>query len=117
MAIFIHLKCFCGCVFIIGVILIHNEFFEELMMEAESIVLLLLEAGSLMLIGMLFVFSFLALLVVGIRVISRFCEAFPGEPASEYAVPRRNTTQPSIDGKVVAAITAAVHTHRQANKN
>lgn len=86
-------------------------------METESIVLLLLEAGSLMLIGMLFVFSFLALLIVGIRAIARFCEAFPGEPATEYVVPRRSPATSGIDDKVVAAISAAVHTHRQANKN
>jgi len=86
-------------------------------METGSVTSLLLEAGSLMLIGMLFVFSFLGLLIIGIHLIARFCEAFPGESAPEFSAPRRNVIQPGIDGKVVAAITAAVHTHRQANKN
>ena len=86
-------------------------------METESVSSLLLEAGSLMLIGMVFVFSFLALLIGGIHLIAKFCEVFPGEAAPQYAAPRRKAVQAGVDGNVVAAITAAVHTHRQANKN
>ncbi|MDO6567210.1 OadG family transporter subunit [Alteromonas sp. 1_MG-2023] len=86
-------------------------------MGSESVTSLLLEAGSLMLIGMVFVFSFLALLIVGIHLIAKFCEAFPGKPVVEYAAPRRKAVQAGVDGKVVAAITAAVHTHRQTNNN
>lgn len=86
-------------------------------MGSESVTSLLLEAGSLMLIGMVFVFSFLGLLIVGIHLIAKFCEAFPGEAAPEYAPPRRKAVQAGVDGNVVAAITAAVHTHRQSNKN
>lgn len=48
-------------------------------MNSESVASLLVEAGSLMLIGMVFVFSFLGLLIVGIHLIARFCEAFPGD--------------------------------------
>jgi oxaloacetate decarboxylase gamma subunit len=107
---------FC-CVLYPRMILIHNEIFEEFTMETESVSSLLLEAGSLMLIGMVFVFSFLALLIVGIHLIAKFCEAFPGEAAPQYAAPRRKAVQAGVDGNVVAAITAAVHTHRQANKN
>lgn len=87
-------------------------------MNSDSIASLLFEAGSLMLIGMLFVFSFLGLLIVGIHLIARFCEAFPGEVAeSTPQVKRTNQAiQPGIDGNVIAAISAAIHTHRQATK-
>jgi len=50
-------------------------------MNSGSVASLLFEAASLMLIGMVFVFSFLGLLIVGIHLIARFCEAFPGETA------------------------------------
>lgn len=87
-------------------------------MNSESVASLLLEAGSLMLIGMLFVFSFLGLLIIGIHLIARFCEAFPGEVSEVTAgeQPRHQAIQPGIDGNVIAAISAAIHTHRQASK-
>jgi oxaloacetate decarboxylase gamma subunit len=91
-------------------------------MNSESVASLLIEAGSLMLIGMVFVFSFLGLLIVGIHLIARFCEAFPGEtsdPLANVTRPSANlarnnqAVQPGIDGNVIAAISAAIHTHRQ----
>jgi oxaloacetate decarboxylase gamma subunit len=104
-------------------------------MNSESVANLLIEAGSLMLIGMVFVFSFLGLLIVGIHLIARFCEAFPGEtpePSANLKEPSVNlkgpsatsanlspsnqAVQPGIDGSVVAAISAAIHTHRQNSK-
>ncbi|OJF67410.1 oxaloacetate decarboxylase [Alteromonas sp. V450] len=104
-------------------------------MNSESVANLLIEAGSLMLIGMVFVFSFLGLLIVGIHLIARFCEAFPGEtsePSAHLKEPSANlkgpsatsanlgpsnqAVQPGIDGSVVAAISAAIHTHRQNSK-
>ncbi|MED6325661.1 MAG: OadG family transporter subunit [Pseudomonadota bacterium] len=101
-------------------------------MDSGSIASLLFEAGSLMLIGMVFVFSFLGLLIVGIHLIARFCEAFPGEtaePSAHLKEPSANlkgpsanlsrnnqAVQPGIDGNVIAAISAAIHTHRQNSK-
>ena len=104
-------------------------------MNSESVANLLIEAGSLMLIGMVFVFSFLGLLIVGIHLIARFCEAFPGEtpePSASLKEPSANlkgpsatsanlspsnqAVQPGIDGSVVAAISAAIHIHRQNSK-
>ena len=101
-------------------------------MDSGSVASLLFEAGSLMLIGMVFVFSFLGLLIVGIHLIARFCEAFPGEtaepsahlkgPSSNLKGPSANLSrnnqavQPGIDGNVIAAISAAIHTHRQNSK-
>ena len=101
-------------------------------MNSGSVASLLFEAGSLMLIGMVFVFSFLGLLIVGIHLIARFCEAFPGEtaepsahlkgPSANFKRPSANLSrnnqavQPGIDGNVIAAISAAIHTHRQNSK-
>ena len=101
-------------------------------MNSGSVASLLFEAGSLMLIGMIFVFSFLGLLIVGIHLIARFCEAFPGEtaePSAHLKEPSANlkgpsanlsrnnqAVQPGIDGNVIAAISAAIHTHRQNSK-
>ena len=101
-------------------------------MDSGSVASLLFEAGSLMLIGMVFVFSFLGLLIVGIHLIARFCEAFPGEtaepsahlkgPSANLKRPSANLSrnnqavQPGIDGNVIAAISAAIHTHRQNSK-
>ncbi|MEC9335112.1 MAG: OadG family transporter subunit [Pseudomonadota bacterium] len=101
-------------------------------MDSGSVASLLFEAGSLMLIGMVFVFSFLGLLIVGIHLIARFCEAFPGEtaepsahlkgPSAHLKGPSANLSrnnqavQPGIDGNVIAAISAAIHTHRQNSK-
>lgn len=87
-------------------------------MNSDSIASLLFEAGSLMLIGMLFVFSFLGLLIIGIHLIARFCEAFLGEVAEPTPQVKRpnQAIQPGIDGNVIAAISAAIHTHRQATK-
>ncbi|AGP81020.1 oxaloacetate decarboxylase subunit gamma [Alteromonas mediterranea MED64] len=87
-------------------------------MNSESVASLLVEAGSLMLIGMVFVFSFLGLLIVGIHLIARFCEAFPGDIEEPAVNVKRNnqTVQPGIDGNVIAAISVAIHTHRQNSK-
>ena len=101
-------------------------------MNSGSVASLLFEAGSLMLIGMVFVFSFLGLLIVGIHLIARFCEAFPGEiaepsahlkgPSANLKGPSANLSrnnqavQPGIDGNFIAAISAAIHTHRQNSK-
>jgi len=87
-------------------------------MNSGSVSSLLVEAGSLMLIGMVFVFSFLGLLIVGIHLIARFCEAFPGEIEEPSVNVKRNNqaVQPGIDGNIIAAISAAIHTHRHNSK-
>ena len=87
-------------------------------MNSESVASLLVEAGSLMLIGMVFVFSFLGLLIVGIHLIARFCEAFPGDIEEPAVNVKRNNqaVQPGIDRNVIAAISAAIHTHRHNSK-
>ncbi len=90
-------------------------------MAAESVSSQLMEAATLMLVGMVFVFAFLSLLIVGVRLIAKFCEAFPGEPETQPSVKRSPVrTKPAAakeeDSSVIAAITAAVHMHRQSNK-
>jgi oxaloacetate decarboxylase gamma subunit len=88
-------------------------------MNSESVTSLLFEAASLMLTGMVFVFAFLGLLIIGIHLIARFCEAFPGSVAETQTnpAPTSHATQPGVDGNVIAAISAAIHTHRNSNKS
>lgn len=98
-------------------------------MNTDSVASLLFEAASLMLIGMVFVFSFLGLLILGIHLIAKFCRIFPGNVASESVVAdrRANAQQPSVEGSindgsgieknVIAVISAAIHAHRETNKN
>lgn len=90
-------------------------------MAAESVSSQLMEAATLMLVGMVFVFAFLSLLIVGVWLIAKFCEAFPGEPETQPSVKRspakpKPATAKEENSSVVAAITAAVHMHRQSNK-
>lgn len=85
----------------------------------ESVTSHLIEAASLMLVGMGFVYAFLGLLIVGVHGIAKFCQRFPGE---EPQAPKKRSAKPVVantagaDQKVIAAITAAVHQHRQANQ-
>ena len=84
------------------------------------------EAATLLLVGMGFVFAFLTLMIGGIKAIEAFSARYPGaQPASPGTRPKRKPTGPAavtntssqskgIDAGTVAAITAAVHTHRQA---
>ncbi|WP_414830191.1 OadG family protein [Alteromonas sp. H39] len=89
-------------------------------MAAESVSSQLMEAATLMLVGMVFVFAFLSLLIVGVKLIAKFCEAFPGEPEVQPSVKRSpakaSPAAQQEDSGVIAAITAAVHMHRQSNK-
>ncbi len=86
-------------------------------MNTQAVSSLLMEAGSLMLIGMLFVFTFLGLLIVGVRLITICCNAFPSVEVESIVPNPRASASPNVDNKVVAAITAAIHTHRQNNKH
>lgn len=86
-------------------------------MALDSIQSQLFEAATLMLVGMVVVFAFLAMLIVGIKLIARFCERFPGQEPQQPVrarAPQTVTSSQGLDKKVVAAITAAVKTHRQA---
>ena len=86
-------------------------------MGSQSVSGLLLEAGSLMLIGMVFVFTFLSLLIIGIHLIAKFCDVFPGESPNESKMQPKRAAQPGVDGNVIAAITAAIHAHQRTNKH
>ncbi len=85
-------------------------------MGEDAVSTLLSEAGTLMLVGMVFVFIFLTMLIGGIEVIARFCRRFPGqqpEPVSAEQVVQSAPKTGADDPRLVAAITAAIHTHRQ----
>jgi oxaloacetate decarboxylase gamma subunit len=86
----------------------------------ENLNQLFFDAGTLMVVGMVFVFSFLGLLVLIInKLLTPLAKAYP-DPVIQ---PKRKTStvqspQPSsgISPAIVAAISAAVSTYRQQNK-
>lgn len=73
---------------------------------------LLLEAASLMLIGMGAVFAFLLLLVFIVQLISRVMQRyFPAKATASTAVTTPGSSGPSP--AVIAAISTAIHQYRQ----
>ena len=71
---------------------------------------LLLEGVELMLFGIGFVFAFLVLLILCIRLMSYLTGRFVSEPAPRVAaVPTANA---QTDADILAAIQAAIHQHR-----
>ncbi len=71
---------------------------------------LLLEGVELMLFGIGFVFTFLVLLILCIRLMSYLASRFVTEPAPRVAaVP---VTSAETDADILAAIQAAIHQHR-----
>lgn len=83
----------------------------------------LYEAAILLAVGMLVVFTFLSLLIVGIHAIAAFVRAFPGPQQNPVVAPTTptNSAPTSVEHnqptkEIIAAITAAVHKHRQSQK-
>ena len=84
----------------------------------------LLEAASLLVVGMSSVFVFLSVLIVSVKLIAKFVEAFPEPAATTYATPRpapaasTNTANQAVTNQqdVITAITHAVSAYRQGNQ-
>ncbi|MCQ4296384.1 OadG family protein [Pseudomonas stutzeri] len=71
---------------------------------------LLLEGVELMLFGIGFVFAFLVLLILCIRLMSYLTGRFVSEPAPQVASARAANAE--TDPDILAAIQAAIHQHR-----
>jgi oxaloacetate decarboxylase (Na+ extruding) subunit gamma len=70
---------------------------------------------ELMFAGMGIVFLFLTMLVVAINIMSSLLQRFfPDVPTSQMAV--ATSVSSGIDKSIIAAITAAVHQHRNKHK-
>jgi oxaloacetate decarboxylase gamma subunit len=83
---------------------------------------LFVEAGTLMLAGMIFVFTFLSLMIIFINVVlTRLAVKFPDKVIQTKPARSNQKTTQIVDGispKVVAAITSAVAQYRkQHNQN
>lgn len=87
----------------------------------EQLNQLFIEAGTLMLAGMVFVFAFLGILVVIINMfLAPLAEKFPDAVESSNTRPTINSNKPSdhgVSAPIVAAISAAVSQYRQQQKN
>jgi len=81
---------------------------------------LFVEAGTLMLAGMVFVFAFLGILVVLINtVLAPLADKYPDPVAQAANRPIAKSNKPSEQGispNIVAAISAAVNQYRQTHK-
>lgn len=78
---------------------------------------LLLEAGNLLLIGMVVVFSFLGILIFLMKLMSNLVGG--DAPVTAQVNPGQRARKPASapqDHKVKAAISAAIHQYRQDNK-
>jgi len=86
----------------------------------ENLNQLFFEAGTLMLVGMVFVYSFLGLLVLIInKILAPLAKAYP-DPVIQPKRKISNAKTPQLDSGVspaiVAVISAAVSCYRQQNK-
>lgn len=92
-------------------------------MSVENLNQLFIEAGTLMLAGMVFVFAFLGILIVFVNVVlARLAEKYPDpviQKAPKKAANKKATENNNgVSPQIVAAISSAVSRYRQQhNKN
>ncbi|WP_394174042.1 OadG family protein [Thalassotalea litorea] len=82
----------------------------------ENIAETFMEAGSLMVVGMVFVFAFLSLLIVAINLLAKVARNFPDAKVPEKLprhVPTNTTRDGDVPATVVAAITSAISQYRK----
>ncbi|GGB56059.1 OadG family protein [Shewanella inventionis] len=69
------------------------------------------DALGIMIMGMGLVFTFLSILIVGIGIVAKLFPAPVADIAAPQA-PSRTAQATSLDPKLVAAITSAIHQYR-----
>jgi len=83
-------------------------------MTLEDSTQLFYQAGTLMLVGMGFVFGFLSLLIIVIKtLISPLASRYPDSLPQTNPLTSANITSSDHSGSVVAAISAAVNRYRK----
>ncbi|MEW6982305.1 OadG family protein [Colwelliaceae bacterium 6471] len=79
-----------------------------------------IEAGTLMLAGMVFVFTFLGLLILFINtVLIRLANKYPDaivQPSPQRSTKKSQTASDEISPSIVAAISAGITRYRQQHK-
>ncbi len=80
----------------------------------ENLNAILLNAANLLLVGMAVVFMFLGLLILCINLMSKFFAGEAEQAGSErIARPSKGNNSQARNAQVTAAISAAIHQHRQ----
>lgn len=81
----------------------------------NQITALLMDAALLLLVGMTVVFTFLSIMIVVIHLIRLLDNKLPKPELSLGRASTQPTSQSNVSPAIVAAISAAVHQHRQKN--
>lgn len=82
-----------------------------------NITSLLMEAGTLMVVGMVVVFAFLTMLIGAVHLLSKFAQAFPDKTPPPTRQPISNTKHSNqTSPQVIAAISAAVKQYKARQK-
>ncbi|WP_153913369.1 OadG family protein [Shewanella sp. TC10] len=71
----------------------------------------LFNALGVMIMGMGLVFVFLSMLIVGIKIVARLCKS-ENQPAVAHVPTPAAASATTLDPKLVAAITSAIHQYR-----
>lgn len=77
---------------------------------------LLVEAGLLMLVGMVVVFLFLSMLIIAIKLLAKFAEAYPDPAPITPKAPTISNQSTQDSPQVIAAISAAIKQYKSRNK-
>ncbi|QDP00681.1 OadG family protein [Thalassotalea sp. PS06] len=86
----------------------------------ENIAETFIEAGTLMVVGMVFVFAFLSLLIIAINLLAKVATNFPDAKVAQKLprhVPTNTTRDGEVPATVVAAITSAISQYRKNRTN
>ena len=78
----------------------------------------LLEAGTLMLVGMVVVFLFLTMLIGAITLLTKFAQAYPDkvDTRAPAKITPQATNSNQTSPQIIAAISAAVKQYKTRNK-
>lgn len=78
----------------------------------QPVVEQIIQAFGIMVLGMGLVFVFLSLLIIGINLVAKWCGEDAHTATINSEAKAQVSTTPSIEPKLLAAITTAIHQYR-----